>query len=173
LKTHKHLGHYQRDQDKNHLLRNFFYSRAGMHNSNFMRAKKSVAETFAGQIGWVFSNFYIVSIKYQAKYGYIWALRAKLKAFTGHIWPAGRMLCMPALEHRFSTYATCCDPLTGCGIFEMGHGLNSFSSLNNLIHWNWWNILENRILKIRNESKRLFYSLFCFKWDKSGLEESL
>ena len=24
--------------------------------------------------------------------------RAKLKAFAGHIWPAGRMLCMPALE---------------------------------------------------------------------------
>ena len=26
-----------------------------------------------------------------------WAKRAKLKAFAGHIWPAGRMLCMPVL----------------------------------------------------------------------------
>ena len=24
-----------------------------------------------------------------------WASHAKFKAFTGHIWPAGRMLCMP------------------------------------------------------------------------------
>jgi hypothetical protein len=23
-------------------------------------------------------------------------MRARLKAFAGHIWPAGRMLCMPA-----------------------------------------------------------------------------
>jgi len=26
-------------------------------------------------------------------------LRARLKASEGHIWPAGRMLCMPALDH--------------------------------------------------------------------------
>jgi hypothetical protein len=26
-------------------------------------------------------------------------LRARLKAFAGHIWPAGRMLCMPALNN--------------------------------------------------------------------------
>ena len=27
-------------------------------------------------------------------------LRAKLKASTGHIWPAGRMLCMPAIDEQ-------------------------------------------------------------------------
>ena len=36
------------------------------------------------------------------------ALRAKLKAFSGHIWPTGRILCMPALgiisNHIISYY---------------------------------------------------------------------
>ena len=34
----------------------------------------------------------------QAKCTRFWALRAKLKASEGHIWPAGRMLCLPALQ---------------------------------------------------------------------------
>ncbi len=31
-----------------------------------------------------------------------WALRARKKASTGHIWPAGRMLCMSVLESQVS-----------------------------------------------------------------------
>ena len=38
-----------------------------------------------------------LSIK-QPKSLTFWAKRAKLNASAGHTWPAGRMLCMPALE---------------------------------------------------------------------------
>ena len=34
-----------------------------------------------------------------------WASRARLKASAGHIWPAGRMLCMPALEDENFSFA--------------------------------------------------------------------
>ncbi len=38
--------------------------------------------------------------------------RAKFKASAGHIWPAGRMLCMPVLDYACQPYicvATCND----------------------------------------------------------------
>jgi len=35
----------------------------------------------------------------QAKSKKFYVLRAILKAFAGHIWPAGRMLCMPGLDY--------------------------------------------------------------------------
>ena len=38
-----------------------------------------------------------LSIK-QLKSLTFWAKRAKLNASAGHIWPAGRMLCMPDLK---------------------------------------------------------------------------
>jgi len=50
-----------------------------------------------------FPFLYSIYIKNQAKCMYIRALRDRLKAFAGHIWPAGRMLCMPALKcHQMS-----------------------------------------------------------------------
>ena len=41
-----------------------------------------------------------LSIK-QLKSLTFWAKRAKLNASAGHIWPAGRMLCMPDLKGVF------------------------------------------------------------------------
>ena len=29
-----------------------------------------------------------------------WDLRAELKASVGHIWPAGRLFCMPGLQYH-------------------------------------------------------------------------
>ena len=53
----------------------------------------------------------------QAKNTKLWAYRAKLNASAGHIWPAGRMLCMPALKlHLFNfelkRLTWSCDKLT-------------------------------------------------------------
>ena len=39
----------------------------------------------------------------EAKNTKMCAKRAKLKAFAGHIWPAGRMLCIHALKRRHKT----------------------------------------------------------------------
>ncbi len=41
----------------------------------------------------------------QAEKSKLRTLRARYKASAGHIWPAGRMLCMPALYSWASLYA--------------------------------------------------------------------
>jgi len=80
-----------------------WHFRAGMRNSVFWRAKKMLPRHSRARLFKFFLNFYSVSSKNQSKNTYIWAMRARLKAFAGQIWPAGCMLCMPALEVGVAT----------------------------------------------------------------------
>ncbi len=53
-------------------------SKSGMHNSDFLAGQKMLLKYLRARLVQFFSNFYSVSIKNQAKYTYIWALRARL-----------------------------------------------------------------------------------------------
>ena len=46
-------------------------------------------------------------LRKEAKSTKCFAKQAKLKAFADHIWPAGRMLCMPDLEQLLCTKVIC------------------------------------------------------------------
>ena len=61
------------------------------------RAKKNFVENLRAKTDKFLAVQRVFLPNKQAKSANFSALRAKLKAYAGHIWPAGRMLCMPAL----------------------------------------------------------------------------
>ena len=70
---------------------NTWHSREWMPNLNLMAGQKK----FGSYPRAIILCFFTHSRK-EAKSTKLWVKRAKLKAFAGHIRPAGRMLCMPA-----------------------------------------------------------------------------
>ena len=71
--------------------------KSGVHTQISWRAKKCVAHT-KGPNCYVIPMQMVHLSRKEPKSTKFWALRAKLKAPAGHIWPAGRMLCMPVLN---------------------------------------------------------------------------
>jgi len=73
-----------------------YATKTGVHNSNLM-ANQNFFWHIQGTKLLCFNTFKerMFLSKKEAKFGVSWA---RLKASAGHIWPAGRMLCMPALK---------------------------------------------------------------------------
>jgi hypothetical protein len=74
--------------------------KTGVHNSSHMAGQKNVLGTFMGQNLCVFTRTQIFFMK-ETRF-----INKKLD-LVGHIWPAGRMLCMPVQEdHMLSIVQT-------------------------------------------------------------------
>ncbi len=68
---------------------------AGVHNSIVMSGQKKIFACYEAKSDMF---VHIKECSYERnKLKKIWAFRARFRAFTGHIWPAGCMLCMAAL----------------------------------------------------------------------------
>ena len=70
-----------------------------MPSSNLMAGQKIISPYPRAKILCFYIQRVHLSIK-EAKSTKFGAKRAKLQAFAGHIWPAGSMLCMPALNSQ-------------------------------------------------------------------------
>ncbi len=64
---------------------------AGVHNSNLMAGQKFLFDISKGQSLYVLTHSKDVFNKETGKIN-------KICSIAGHIWPAGRMLCMPDLD---------------------------------------------------------------------------
>jgi len=72
--------------------------RPGMHNSNPMTGQKIIFNSKGPKLQSFYPDQELFLSNKQAESNTFWHLRATLKASVVHIWPTGRMLCMPALD---------------------------------------------------------------------------
>ena len=84
------------------MERRALVSRSGVHNSNLMAGQKNFLPIPKSQNVMVLPTKRVHLSRKQARKTISWAKLAKWKASSGHIWPAGRMLCMPVLDQSLS-----------------------------------------------------------------------
>ena len=77
-------------------------TRPGVHNSNLTAGQNFLLSIPTGQNCMFLPIRRVHSTRKQAKSTKFWPYRDKSKASAGHIWPAGHMLCMPALDYAIS-----------------------------------------------------------------------
>ena len=83
-----------------------------MNNSNLMAGQKNILPLLKGRNDKFLPIQRVHLSRKQAKITASWTKQAKLKASAGHIWPAGRMLCMPVLGGHYLEFVVVSSGLT-------------------------------------------------------------